>query len=71
MEPHEFLYEKTTVGVLGAVGTWHQWAPHYGLCHLEALVRGFAPDLLCAEVNRADWEPGRIGSTQRRRIGVM
>jgi len=60
MEPHGFLYEKTTVGVLGTLGAWHYRAPHYGLHHLEALVRGFAPDLLCAEINRADWEAGRL-----------
>ncbi|MFQ6101842.1 MAG: hypothetical protein ACE5OS_11505 [Anaerolineae bacterium] len=48
--------------MLGTVGAWHRRAPHYSLRHLEALVRGFAPDILCAEVNRADWEAGRLGT---------
>ena len=50
----------TTIGVLGTVGGWHCWAPRYGLRHLESLVRGFAPDLLCAGINRARWEGGRL-----------
>jgi hypothetical protein len=52
--------EKTPVGVLGTVGEWHHRAPRYSLRHLEALVRDFAPDLLCAEINRADWEAGHL-----------
>ena len=51
--------KKTPVGVLGTVGTWHRRAPGYDQRHLEALVRGFAPDILCAEINRADWEAVR------------
>jgi len=62
MTPHRSLPEKTPVGVLGTVGAWHRRAPRYGLRHLEALVRGFAPDLLCAEVNRADWEAGCLAA---------
>jgi hypothetical protein len=59
MEYDGFLPERTPVGVLGTVGAWHRWAPGYSLHHLEALVRCFAPDLLCAEINRADWEASR------------
>jgi hypothetical protein len=59
---HGFLPEKTPVGVLGTVGAWHRRAPGYSLRRLEALVRGFAPDLLCAEINRADWEAGRAAA---------
>jgi len=50
------------VGVLGTVGAWHRWAPRYSLRHLGALVRCFGPDLLCAEIDRADWEAGRWSS---------
>jgi len=60
MEPHGFLREKTTVGVLGTVGAWHRLAPVYSLRRLGVLVRGFVPDLLCAEVNRADWEASHL-----------
>jgi hypothetical protein len=59
---HGFLPEKTPVGVLGTAGAWHRRAPGYSLRHLEALVRGFAPDLLCAEINRADWEAGGLAT---------
>ena len=52
--------EKTPVSVLGTVGAWHRWAPRYSLRHLESLVRGLAPDLLCAEVCCADWEVGNL-----------
>ena len=62
MDLHERLPKKTPVGVLGTVGTWHRRAPGYSLRHLEALVRGFAPDLLCAEINRADWEAGHLAA---------
>lgn len=51
---------KTLVGVLSTAGAWHRWAPGYSLHHLEMLVRGFAPDLLCAEINQDDWEATRI-----------
>jgi hypothetical protein len=54
--------EKTLVGVLGTVGAWHRRAPRYSLRYLEALVCGFAPDLLCAEINRADWEAGHLAA---------
>jgi hypothetical protein len=54
--------EKTPVGVLGTVGAWHRRAPRYSLRFLEALVRDFAPDLLCAEINRADWEAGNLAA---------
>jgi hypothetical protein len=54
--------EKTPVGVLGTVGAWHCRAPNYNQRHLEALVRGFAPDLLCAEINRTDWEAGHLAA---------
>jgi uncharacterized protein len=52
--------DKTWVGVLSTVGAWHRWAPGYGLHHLEMLVRSFAPDLLCAEINQDDWEAMRM-----------
>ena len=48
--------------MLGTVGAWHHRAPRYGLRHLEALVRGFAPDLLCAEISRVDWEAGNLAT---------
>jgi hypothetical protein len=54
--------EKTLVGVLGTVGAWHRWAPRYSLCHLESLVRGLVPDLLCVEICRADWEAGNLAT---------
>jgi uncharacterized protein len=54
--------EKTPVSVLGTVGAWHRRALKYRLRHLEALVRDFAPDLLCAEINRADWEAGHLAA---------
>ena len=54
------LPENTPVGVLGTVGAWHHWAPRYGLRRLEMLVRGFAPELLCTEINRIDWEATRL-----------
>jgi hypothetical protein len=73
--------EKTPVGVLGTVGTWHRRAPNYSQRHLETLVRGFAPDLLCAEINRADWEAGHLAALRpeyreclvplRRELGVI
>lgn len=56
------LSNKTTIGVLGTVGTWHRRAPGYGLRHLESLVRDFAPDILCAEIDRAEWEAGRLAN---------
>lgn len=56
-----FLPEKTQAAVLGTVGAWHHRAPGYRLRHLEALVRAFSPDLLCAEINRLDWEYGHVG----------
>jgi len=59
MGPCRFLSGRTPVGVLATMGAWHLWAPRYHLRHLEALVRHFAPDLLCAEIDRADWEAGR------------
>jgi hypothetical protein len=48
--------------MLGTLGAWHRRAPNYGLEELETLVRGFAPDLLCAEISRADWEAGRVAA---------
>jgi hypothetical protein len=48
--------------MLGTLGAWHRRAPKYGLQDLEALVRGFAPDLLCAEISRADWEAGHVAA---------
>ena len=54
-----FLTENTPAGVLGTVGAWHHRAPRYSLRRLETVVRGFAPDLLCAEINRTDWEAER------------
>jgi len=62
MGVYRFQPGLTPVGVLGTAGAWHRWAPCYRLRHLEALVRGFAPDLLCAEVSRADWEAGRLAA---------
>jgi hypothetical protein len=59
MPAYRFLSRWTLVGVLGTAGAWHLWAPRYRLHHLEAVVRTFAPDLLCAEIDRADWEVGR------------
>jgi hypothetical protein len=56
MMSHKSANIETTVGVLGTVGSWHLWAPRYGLNHLERLVRAFAPDLLCAAINPAGWE---------------
>lgn len=50
---------RTWVGLLGTAGAWHRRAPAYSLGRLEALVRGFAPDLLCAEINRTEWEKER------------
>jgi hypothetical protein len=48
--------------MLGTVGAWHLRASSYGLPQLETLVRAVAPDLLCAEINRADWEAGRVSN---------
>jgi hypothetical protein len=56
------LPNQTPVGVLGTLGTWHRRAPGYSLHHLEALVRGFAPDLLCIEIDRAAWEVGHLAA---------
>jgi hypothetical protein len=54
--------EKTRAGVLETAGSWHALLPRYRLRRLEELVRGFMPDLLCAEINRDDWESQRFGS---------
>jgi len=59
MAIHGLRLIRTPVAVLGMAGAWHRWAPRYKFRHLEALVRRFAPDLLCAEIGRADWEAGR------------
>jgi hypothetical protein len=59
MDSQGVPFKRTPVGVLGTVGAWHHWASGYSSHHLEVLVRGFAPDLLCAEINRTDWEAGR------------
>jgi hypothetical protein len=48
--------------MLGTLGAWHLRASSYGLQELEILVRAAAPDLLCAEINRADWEAGRVAA---------
>jgi hypothetical protein len=53
---------KTPVGILGTLGAWHRRASAYGLQEVEAIVRAWAPDLLCAEINQADWEAGRVAA---------
>jgi hypothetical protein len=52
----------TPVGILGTLGAWHRRAANYDLDNLVALVRGFARELLCAEIDRADWEAGRLAA---------
>jgi hypothetical protein len=60
MSENQPAAEKTHVGVLGTAGSWHVLLPRYRLRRLEELVRGFAPDLLCTEINRDDWESQRL-----------
>lgn len=62
MQPWDSLPETTRVGIIGTLDAWHHRAPSYNLQDLEALARSFAPDLLCAEINRTDWEAGRVES---------
>lgn len=50
---------KTLLGILGTAGGWHALLPRCGLRQLEERVRTFAPDLLCAEINRDAWESQR------------
>jgi hypothetical protein len=49
---------KSTVGVLGTVGAWHRWARGYSLAQLGEWLRRFQPDLVCADIERCDWETG-------------
>jgi hypothetical protein len=51
---------RTVLGILGTAGSWHALLPCYPLRRLGELVRAFAPDLLCAEINRDDWEARRL-----------
>jgi len=62
MVADEACQAKTAVAVLATLGTWHRRSSRYTLRHLAALVRGFAPDLLCAEIDRTEWEAGRQSS---------
>jgi hypothetical protein len=62
MSPDPVLLQKTPVGVLGTVGSWHRRSPGFSLHHLGEWVRSFGPDIVCAEIPPAVWEAGRVAA---------
>jgi hypothetical protein len=51
---------KTRLALLGTMSDLHKHPIRYDLACLQNIVAELAPDLLCAEVTREDWEQGNI-----------
>ncbi|MBI2955211.1 MAG: hypothetical protein HYY30_12910 [Chloroflexi bacterium] len=47
---------ESTIALLGTLRELHTVLPGYDLRRLEALVATKKPDMLCVEIDRADWE---------------
>lgn len=51
---------KSRVGILGTLSEFHLQPIDYDLECLRRLIVDLAPDLLCAEITRQDWERGDL-----------
>lgn len=54
---------KTRLALLGTMSDLHKQPIRYDLACLQNIVAELAPDLLCAEVTREDWEQGDISQS--------
>lgn len=62
MTAHSETAPKTRLAFLSTIGDLHTTPLRYDLACLGALIAKIAPDLLCAEVSRVDWESNNLAA---------
>lgn len=62
MTVHSEPAPKTRLAFLSTIGDLHTTPLRYDLACLGALIAKIAPDLLCAEVSRVDWESNNLAA---------